>query len=76
MCSSDLDKSNFEEYKKKSLEIFKTIPIKVHDILQTEKDFKENILKRNKVIIDALKSGIVFWGHRKIIEFIENEYKR
>ena len=71
-----IDKSKFKEYKKKTLEIFKTIPVKVHDVIQTKIDFQENIHKKNKVIINALKSGVIFWGYKKIIEFIEDEYKR
>lgn len=71
-----IDKSKFKEYKKKTSEIFKTIPIKVHDVIQTKRDFQENIHKKNKVIINALKYGVIFWGHKEIIEFIENEYKR
>jgi len=71
-----IDKSKFKEYKKKVAEIFKTIPIPVHDVIQTKTDFKENIHKKDKVIINALKHGIIFWGHKEIIEFIENEYKR
>jgi len=71
-----IDKPKFKEYKKKALEVFKTIPIKVHDVLQTKRDFRENIHKKNKVIINALKSGIIFWGHKEKIRLIENEYKR
>lgn len=71
-----IDKTKFKEYRKKASEIFKTIPIKVHDIIQTKKDFKENIHKKNKVVINALKYGIIFWGHKEIIKLIENEYKR
>ena len=71
-----IDKSKFKEYKKKTSEIFKTIPIKVHDVIQTKTDFQENIHKKNKVILNALKSGVIFWGYKEIIEFIEDEYKR
>lgn len=71
-----LDKSKFTEYREKTSEIFKTIPIKLHDVIQTKKDFKDNIHNKNKVIINALKHGIIFWGHKEIIKFIENEYKR
>ncbi|GBE20558.1 hypothetical protein BMS3Abin17_01299 [archaeon BMS3Abin17] len=71
-----IDKSMFKEYRKKALEIFKSIPVKVHDIIQTKEDFKENICKKDKVIINALRYGVIFWGHNEIIEFIENEYKR
>lgn len=71
-----LNKEKFKLYKEKSSQIYKTIPVKVHDILQTEEDFKENIKNRDKVIIEILRTGIVLWGYRKIIELIENEYKK
>lgn len=71
-----LNKLQFKEYKEKSLQIYKTIPIKVHDVLQTEEDLKKNIANNDKVIIEILKKGKIFWGSKKIIEIIENEYKR
>jgi len=48
----------------------------VHDVIQTERDFKENIHKKDKVILNILKSGIIFWGNKQIIKIIENEYKK
>lgn len=71
-----LEKSKFKEYRKISSEIFKTLPIKVHEVIQTEGDFIENIYKKDKVIINILRQGVIFWGHKLIIELIENEYKR
>lgn len=71
-----LDREKFKLYKEKSSQIYKTIPVKVHDILQTEEDFKENIKNRDRVVIEILRTGIVLWGYRKIIELIENEYKK
>ncbi len=71
-----LNKTKFKSYKEKSSQIYKTIPVKVHDVLQTEEDFSKNIKNKNKVIIEILKTGIILWGYRKIIELIENECKR
>ena len=47
---SDLDiffvinKNNFEGYKRALNDIKNIVPIKIHDVLQTEDDFKKNIL--------------------------------
>ena len=71
-----LNKKNFKAYKEQSTAVFKTIPIKVHDILQTEEDFKENLRKKDKTIIEILKTGIILWGYKKIIDLIENEHQR
>jgi DNA-binding Lrp family transcriptional regulator len=71
-----LNKLHFKEYNEKSLQIYKTIPIKVQDVLQTEEDLKKNIANKDKVIIEILKTGKIFWGGKKIIEIIEDGYKR
>jgi len=71
-----LNKLQFKKYKEESLQIYKTIPIKVQDILQTEEDFKKNIANKDKVILEILKTGKIFWGSKKIISIIENEYQR
>ena len=44
----------------------------VHPIFQTIEDLRKNILKKDKVIIDALKTGIVLKGQKEIVEVIEN----
>jgi len=56
--------------------VYKTIPIKVHDVLQTKEDFISNLKKRDKVLLDILKKGVIFWGFDEIISTIKNEYKR
>jgi DNA-binding Lrp family transcriptional regulator len=69
-------KEIFRKYKEKSKIIYQTIPIKVHEILQTEEDIKENILNKDNIIIKALRDGIIFWGYKKIVEIIEDGYKK
>jgi DNA-binding Lrp family transcriptional regulator len=67
-----LDKEKFKLYKEKSTQIYKTVPIKVHDVLQTEGDFRENIKNKDKIIAEILKKGIIFWGQREIIDLMED----
>jgi len=71
-----LDSKDFKRYKEKSSQIYKTLPVKVHDILQTEEDFKENLESRDKVVVEILKTGVILWGTKKIIELTENGYKK
>ncbi len=71
-----IENRKFSDYKKESLSVYKTMPIKVHDVLQTGKDIAENLKKKDKVIIEILKTGIILWGYDKIIDIIENDYKR
>jgi hypothetical protein len=71
-----IKKNNFDKYKKESAVVFQTMPVKAHDILQTEKDIKENISKGDKVIIEILRTGIVLWGYDKLIEIAKDGYKK
>lgn len=71
-----LDKNNFEKYKKKLSHLRETIPAKIHDVLQTEEDFKDNIIKKDKIILDILRTGIILWGQKTIVEVIKDVYKR
>ena len=45
---------------------------KLHPIKQTKEDLRKNIIKRDKVIINAVKTGIVLHGYEKITELIKN----
>ena len=45
---------------------------KIHPIRQTINDLKKNIKKGDKVILNALKSGIVGIGHEKFVEVMEH----
>jgi DNA-binding Lrp family transcriptional regulator len=69
-----LKEKNFEEYKSVSKKIYQTMPIKVHEVLQTEEDLSENISKRDKIIIEIFGKGIIFWGYNEILELVKKEY--
>jgi len=71
-----IDKKHYKYYKELSERLFKTIPVKVHDVLQTEEDFKKNLAKKDKVLMDILNTGIILWGQDKIIDLIEDEHKK
>ena len=71
-----LDKKKFKIYKEKAREIYPTVPVKVHEVLQTEDDFSKNLLDKDKVLIGILRTGIILWGHRNIINLIENGHKK
>ena len=74
--ASDLDvffligKNNYSKYKEKLREIKGIVPVKIHDLVQTEQDLKDNIKKENKVIFNILKEGIFLWGYDKIIKVL------
>ena len=71
-----LDKNNFKEYKKKLAEIKDVIPVKIHDVLQTEEDLKNNLLKKDEVILEILRKGLILWGQKIIVKVIEDVYQR
>jgi DNA-binding Lrp family transcriptional regulator len=45
---------------------------KIHHIIQTGNDLKENIKKGNPVALNALKQGIVLFGYDKLIGLIHS----
>ena len=43
---------------------------KIHAVIQTPADFRENIIKKDPVVISAIKTGIVIKGHDRLVERI------
>ena len=48
---------------------------KIHPIKQTSDDFINNVKKKDKVILDAIKTGIVLSGVENYVELINNAQK-
>jgi len=71
-----IEDKRFNAFKKETSLIYKTMPIKVHDVLQTEGDVIKNLREKDKVIIELFKTGIILWGLDKIIKIVEHGYKR
>jgi len=68
--------NNYKEYKKMLASTRDIAPVKIHDVVQTEADLKDNLCKKDKVILNILKTGIVLWGYSLIIKVIKNAYQR
>lgn len=49
---------------------------RVHPVKQTIGDLKDNIRKKDKVILSALKNGIVLYGFEKLLEVIKDVTSR
>jgi predicted nucleotidyltransferase len=43
---------------------------KIHSIYQTEEDFKKNLIKKDKIVLDAIK-GIFIHGQRSFLEILK-----
>jgi len=67
-----LKKDEYREYRKKLMDVKSTLPVRLHDAVQTEEDLKKNIIGKDKVIIDILRNGIVLWGCSAISEAIKD----
>ncbi len=44
---------------------------KIHSINLTQKEFKQELEKPNKVYLDAIKKGVILFGQEKFIKFIK-----
>ena|SRR3989344_488220 len=64
------NKENFSKLKKEIEEINLINIKKIHPIYQTKEDFKNNILKNDKIILNAMK-GIIVFGEDLIVKLIE-----
>ena len=72
-----LDKtSDYINFNKKLEHLRNIVPVKIHVVLQTRKDLIENINKRDKIIIEALRNGILLWGNKYLVEVLEDVNKR
>src|SRR3989344_3714308 len=65
-----INKTEFRDYKQRLAKIQEITPVKIHDVLQTKKDFIDNMHLDNKVIKKALQEGTVLWGHERLIEVL------
>ena len=45
---------------------------RIHVIKQTKEDIKQNLKKGDKVVLNAIKNGIVLFGYEKIIGVIQD----
>ena len=70
-----LNKGKYKEYAKRLTEIKEIIPAKIHDVIQTKEDLIENIKKKDKVILEIIRKGIVLWGQRIIVKVIQDVYQ-
>ncbi|MFH0874995.1 MAG: nucleotidyltransferase domain-containing protein [archaeon] len=48
----------------------------IHPVKQTENEFKDNIIKKDKIILSALRDGIVLHGIDNFVETIKNVTNR
>ena len=71
-----LEKNNYKKYKTKLAGIQGIVPAKIHDVVQTLEDLKNNLLKKDNVILEILRKGELLWGREIILEVIKDAYPK
>ncbi len=67
-----VEKEDFESYKKVLYNVQELAPVKIHDVVQTQEDFKQNLKKHDPIVMEALQKGIALWGFDAIVQVIKN----
>ncbi len=67
-----LKQSQVKDFNKLVEEINQLSVKKVHPVKQSVQDLKNNLLKKDKIILNAVKEGIVLFGYEKFVEVIES----
>jgi hypothetical protein len=67
-----LDKINYEKYTHEIIKAKEIIPVALHDIVQTKEDIKNNIIKKDKIVLDILRNGVIIWGQDLLIQVIRD----
>lgn len=66
------DQNNLNKFKKKLAKAREFIPYNLHEIIQTPKDIMNNLKKQDKIIMTAIRNGVILWGHKFIVRSIKN----
>ena len=67
-----IDRRALRKVEKECDRISKKGTKKIHLMIQTEKDLKENIKKGDKAVLAVIRKGVVLWGEGFIVEGIKN----
>ena len=66
------DKDKFKDFRKALDKAKEFIPYKVHDIIQTPEDIVNNLKEQDKIIITAIREGVILWGYDFIVRRVKN----
>lgn len=70
-----LERTDFESYKKALVAVQEIVPVKIHDVVQTVEDLKQNLLKKDPIVIKAVRNGVVLWGFDVLAEVVKNVWQ-
>ena len=67
------EKNKFNIIKKGINEKNLILTKKIHPLLQTKEDFKEDFKQKNKVLLEITKTGIVLFGQEELTKLLKEE---
>jgi len=67
-----IKKSNFEKFNELLGKARLRLPLKLHDVLLTKNDLRENLRNPDERLKEILKDGVVLWGQELLVEVIES----
>ncbi len=67
-----VEKDHFEGYKKALAKVQDITPVKIHDVVQTTDDLRQNLKKNDPIVTEALQKGVALWGFDTIVQVIKN----
>ncbi len=67
-----LKQSEVQEFNKKVDELNQINVKRIHPVKQTLQDLKNNLAKTDKIVLSAIREGVVLFGFDKIVEVIES----
>lgn len=66
------DKKNLEDIEKAIEETNRIKSKRIHAVYQTKEDLVRNIRKRDRAILEEIRTGIVLWGREVLVEAIRD----
>ncbi len=67
-----VERKDFALFKRELAKVQDIIPLKIHDVVQTEDDLRQNLKKNDPIVIEALRGGIVLWGSDILVKVIKD----
>lgn len=67
-----LEKEKYDLYRETLKKVQEITPIKIHDVVQTKEDVRNNLKQEDAIIKEAISRGIVLWGFNELIEVIRD----
>lgn len=65
-----IDKEKYKNIQKKIEQKNQILIKKIHPVFQTKKDMEENIKRKDPVLLDAIRTGIILKGWTEVVEVI------